>query len=53
MKHIVGAGHRLYLPRSMLNLPRIEVIYYSGKGMNPDDYETLKKALRDKLKVQR
>jgi Leucine-rich repeat (LRR) protein len=41
------------LPRSMLNLPKIESVYYDGKGMNKDDYETLKKALGDKLKARR
>jgi hypothetical protein len=41
------------LPRSMLNLPNIEAVYYDGKGMSPDDYATLKKVLGDKLKPTR
>lgn len=41
------------LPKSMLNLPKIEVVYYDGKGMGSEDYETLKKALGDKLKEKR
>ena len=41
------------LPRSMLNLPKIEAVYYDGKGMSKDDYETLKKALGAKLKAAR
>ena len=41
------------LPKSMLTLPKIEVVYYDGKGMSKEDYETLKKALGDKLKEKR
>ncbi len=41
------------LPKSMLTLPKIEAVYYDGKGLSKDDYETLKKALGDKLKAKR
>jgi len=41
------------LPKSMLELPKIEAVYYDGKGMSKDDYEKLKKALGDKLKAKR
>lgn len=41
------------LPRSMLTLPKLEAMYYDGKGMSADDYAALKKALGDKLKPQR
>jgi Leucine-rich repeat (LRR) protein len=41
------------LPKSMLELPKIEAIYYDGEGMNKEDYATLKKALGDKLKPRR
>ena len=43
----------LRLPKSILELPKIETVYYDGKGMNKDDYEALKKALGDKLKPKR
>ena len=41
------------LPKSLLTLPKIEVIYYDGKGMSKDDYEALKKEYGDKLKPKR
>lgn len=41
------------LPSSMLKLPKIEAIYYDGKGLKPEEYETLKKALGDKLHLSR
>ena len=41
------------LPKSMLALPKIEAVYYNGNGMDPKDFETLKKTLGDKLKAKR
>lgn len=41
------------LPKSLLALPKIEVVYYDGRGMNKEDYETLKSKLGDKLKAKR
>jgi hypothetical protein len=41
------------LPKSLLTLPKIEAVYFDGKGMRPEDYETLKKALGEKLKAKR
>ena len=41
------------LPKSLLTLPKIEVIYYNGNGMSKEDYETLKKEYGDKLKARR
>lgn len=41
------------LPASMLSLPKIEVVYYAGKGMPPEDFAKLKAALGDKLKGNR
>ena len=41
------------LPKSMLTLPKIEAVYYGGKGMSPEDYATLKEKLGDKLKSAR
>jgi hypothetical protein len=43
----------LRLPKSMLTLPKIEVIYFDGKGMSKEDYATLKEKLGDKLKSKR
>ena len=40
------------LPKSMLAMPKIEVVYFNGRGMDPADYETLKKQLGDKLKAK-
>ena len=40
------------LPKSMLTLPKIEVVYFNGNGLDKADYETLKKKLGDKLKVK-
>lgn len=42
-------------PKSMLNLPQIEVVYFNctGDEMDKDDYAALKKALGDKLKSDR
>ena len=41
------------LPRSLLTLPRIESVYYQGRGMSKEDYATLKNRLGDKLKGDR
>jgi hypothetical protein len=41
------------LPKSMLELPKIEAVYYDGKGLSKEDYDKLKKALGDKLKARR
>jgi hypothetical protein len=41
------------LPKSLLTLPKIEAVYFDGKGMSPEDYERLKKALGEKLKAKR
>ena len=41
------------LPKSMLTLPKIEVIYFDGQGMSKEDYATLKEKLGDKLKSRR
>jgi hypothetical protein len=43
----------LRLPKSLLNLPKIEVVYYDGEGMSEEDYATLKAKLGDKLKPVR
>ncbi len=40
------------LPKSMLAMPKIEAVYFNGRGMDPADYETLKKQLGDKLKAK-
>jgi hypothetical protein len=41
------------LPKSMLELQKIETVYYDGKGMSKEDYETLKSTLGNKLKQTR
>ena len=41
------------LPKSLLTLPKIEAIYFSGNGMSKEDYETLKTKLGEKLKAKR
>jgi Leucine-rich repeat (LRR) protein len=41
------------LPKSMLTLPNIETVYFDGRGMSKDDYETLKTSLGAKLKARR
>ena len=41
------------LPKSLLTLPKIEAVYFDGRGMSKDDYETLKNKLGDKLKAKR
>jgi|GEM_PF-5016839 len=41
------------LPASMLTLPKIEVIYFDGRGMSKEDYGALKMKLGDKLKPKR
>lgn len=43
----------LRVPKSMLELPKIEVIYYDGDGLSKEDYAALQKALGDKLKSHR
>lgn len=45
--------HLPRLPRSMLTLPKIEAVYYDGRGMNKDDYEKLKMALGTRLSARR
>jgi Leucine rich repeat len=41
------------LPRSLLTLPKIEAVYYEGRGMSKEDFATLKSKLGDKLKGNR
>jgi hypothetical protein len=41
------------LPKSLLNLPKIEAVYYDGEGMSKEDYAALKEKLGDKLKSKR
>ncbi|MFO0965204.1 MAG: hypothetical protein U0793_06420 [Gemmataceae bacterium] len=41
------------LPASLLTLPSIETVYFDGRGMSKEDYETLKKTLGTKLKSRR
>ena len=41
------------LPKSLLNLPKIETVYFDGRGMSKDDFETLKAKLGSKHKVRR
>jgi hypothetical protein len=41
------------LPKSLLTLPKIEAVYYDGRGMSKEDYATLKEKLGDKLKAKR
>lgn len=41
------------LPKSLLTLPKIEVIYYDGNGLSKEDYDALKKEYGDKLKPKR
>lgn len=41
------------LPKSLLTLPKIETVYYDGKGMSKADYDTLKFTLGSKLKLKR
>lgn len=41
------------LPKSMLTLPRIEVVYFNGNGLSKEDFDTLKSTLGDKLKNRR
>jgi hypothetical protein len=41
------------LPSSLLTLPKIEVVYFEGQGMSPEDFATLKNNLGDKLKGNR
>jgi hypothetical protein len=43
----------LRLPKSLLELPKIETIYYDGNGMSKEDYAALKEKLGDKLKSTR
>jgi hypothetical protein len=41
------------LPSSLLTLPKIETVYYEGRGMSKEDFVTLKQVLGDKLKGNR
>lgn len=41
------------LPKSLLELPKIEAIYYGGEDVSEKHYEALKKAYGDKLKPKR
>lgn len=41
------------LPKSLLALPKIETVYYDGRGLGKRDYDTLKEKLGDKLKPKR
>jgi hypothetical protein len=41
------------LPKSLLTLPKIEAVYFDGRGMSKEDYETLKNSLGGKLKARR
>jgi Leucine rich repeat len=41
------------LPSSLLTLPKIETVYYEGRGMSQEDFATLKNNLGDKLKGNR
>jgi hypothetical protein len=41
------------LPKSMLTLPKIEVVYYTGNGLSKEEFDTLKNALGAKLKSRR
>jgi len=41
------------LPKSMLTLPRIEVVYFNGNGLSKEEFDTLKSTLGDKLKNRR
>jgi Leucine-rich repeat (LRR) protein len=41
------------LPKSLLELPKIEAIYYGGEDTSEEHYEALKKKYGDKLKPKR
>jgi hypothetical protein len=41
------------LPKSLLNLPKIEAVYYDGEGTNKEHYAALKEKLGDKLRISR
>ena len=41
------------LPKSLLTLPKLEVIYCDGREMEKEHYEALKKAYGNKLKATR
>jgi len=41
------------LPNSLLNLPKIETVYYEGRGMSKEEFATMKSKLGDKLKGNR
>ncbi len=41
------------LPKSLLSLPKVETVYYDGRGMSKEDYAILKQKLGDKLKAKR
>ena len=41
------------LPKSMLTLPNIETVYFDGRGMSKEDFETLKSTLGSKHKLRR
>ena len=40
------------LPTSLMALPKIETVYYDGRGLSKEDYATLQKKLGDKLKIK-
>ncbi len=41
------------LPSSLLSLPKIETVYYEGRGMSKEDFASLKNKLGEKLKGNR
>jgi hypothetical protein len=41
------------LPSSLLTLPKIETVYFEGRGMSKEDFDILKSKLGDKLKGNR
>jgi hypothetical protein len=41
------------LPSSLLSLPKLETVYFEGRGMSKEDFATLKSKLGDRLKGNR
>lgn len=41
------------LPKSLLTLPKIETVYYDGRGLSKEDYDALKEKLGAKLEPKR
>ena len=41
------------LPKSMLTLPKIETVYFDGRGMSKEDFDTLKTKLGSKHQTRR